>query len=64
MPMLTAEIASTTEKPSMIFARNRKVGSFADTDGGQIPFNPTSFPRFSFAKQPNQGARAPDSAGS
>ena len=43
MPMLTAETASTTAKPSMIFARNRKVGSFNDIDCGRACFdNPTS----------------------
>jgi hypothetical protein len=30
--MLAAEMASTTAKPSMILARNRKVGSFGDID--------------------------------
>jgi hypothetical protein len=46
MPMLAAEIASTTAKPSMTFARKRKVGNFSDIDRGQTRFdNPTSNPR-------------------
>src|SRR4051812_49313903 len=32
MPMLAADMASTTAKPSMILPRNRKVGSFGDID--------------------------------
>ena len=46
MPMLTAEIASTTAKPSMILPRNRKVGSLGnDIDCGQMRFNdPTRDP--------------------
>src|SRR5713101_8752911 len=47
MPMLAAEIASTTAKPSMTFARKRKVGSFGDIDRGQTrPDNRTSTPVF------------------
>src|SRR3979490_795417 len=46
MPMLAAEIASTTAKPSMTFARKRRVGSLSDIDRGQTrPNNPTSTPR-------------------
>jgi hypothetical protein len=32
--MLTAEMASTTTKPSMIFPRNRKLGNFSDISRG------------------------------
>src|ERR1700694_533796 len=32
MPMLAADTASTAAKPSMILPRNRRVGSFGDTD--------------------------------
>jgi hypothetical protein len=47
MPMLAAEIASTTAKPSMTFARKRKVGNFGDKDRGQTrPDNRTSTPVF------------------
>jgi hypothetical protein len=45
--MLAAEIASTTAKPSMTFARKRRVGSLSDIDRGQTrPNNPTSTPVF------------------
>ena len=37
--MLTAEIASTTAKPSMTLARKRKVGNLSDIDRGQTRFN-------------------------
>src|SRR5664279_1313147 len=37
MPMLAADTASTTAKPSMILARNRRVGSFSDTDCKPTP---------------------------
>ena len=41
--MLAAERASTIAKPSMIFARNRKVGSFDDINCGCACLdNPTS----------------------
>src|SRR3981081_1430313 len=46
MPMLAAEIASTTAKPSITLERKRRVGSLNDIDCGQIrPDNPTSNPR-------------------
>jgi hypothetical protein len=35
--MLAAEIASTTAKPSTIFPRNRRVGSFSDLDLDSAP---------------------------
>jgi len=43
--MLKAAIASTTAKPSMIFARNRKVGSLDEDDWSPARFdNLTSIP--------------------
>src|SRR6187402_2381333 len=52
--MLAAEIASTTAKPSMIVARNRKVGSLKDEP---LRFrNRTSTPRF---RSENQALEAP-----
>jgi hypothetical protein len=42
--MLAAEIASTTAKPSMILARNRKVGSLIDGDPARFD-TPTPNPR-------------------
>src|SRR6202161_1538402 len=39
MPMLAADTASTTAKPSMILARNRKVGSLSDIDCGRACFD-------------------------
>src|SRR6187551_412570 len=52
--MLAAEIASTTAKPSMILARNRKVGSLK---GEPSRFrNRTSTPRF---RSENQALEAP-----
>ena len=55
MPMLAAEIASTSAKPSMILPRNRKAGSqdAAGPDGarpGDVDCcdDPTSTPRNSF----------------
>src|SRR6516164_6408609 len=54
MPMLTAEMASTNTKPSMILPRNRKVGSFSDIDPGR-----TRFVNFTFEppslRNPGQG---------
>src|SRR3977135_1744749 len=45
MLMLTAEIASTTVKPSMTLPRNRKLGSLRRIDCGQTRLdNPTSNP--------------------
>jgi len=48
----------------MIFARNRKVGSFSDIDRGQTRFkNPTSIPRrFRKAQQCKTGNLAPGAA--
>src|SRR5437667_5614928 len=55
--MLAAEIASTTAKPSMILARNRRVGSLKDEP---LRFrNRTSSPRFRSEKQAS-GGRAPN----
>src|SRR5438128_8355888 len=51
--MLAAEIASTTAKPSMILARNRRVGSLKDEP---LRFrNRTSSPRFRSEKQASGG---------
>ena len=51
--MLAAEIASTTAKPSMILARNRRVGSLKDEP---LRFrNRTSTPRFRSEKQASGG---------
>jgi hypothetical protein len=61
MPMLTAETASTTAKPSMIFARNRKVGSFNDIDRGRACFdNPTSNSRSISETKENRERKLPD----
>jgi hypothetical protein len=61
MPMLAAEMASTTAKPSMTFPRNRKVGSFTDIDRGQTRFNnPTSNPRFRSENRENRERELPD----
>src|SRR5450759_3382261 len=58
MPMLAAETASTTAKPSMTFARNRKVGSLSDIDRGQTCLdNPTSNPRLLSETQQNRECR-------
>ncbi len=57
--MLAAEMTSTPAKPSMIFARNRKVGSFTDIDCGQTRFNPTSNPPVLSNSQQQAGTRAP-----
>jgi hypothetical protein len=58
--MLTAVIASTTAKPSMIFPRNRKVGSLNDIDCGQTRFNPTSKLPSSFGKPAESETPAPE----
>src|ERR1017187_9332100 len=60
MPMLAAETESTTAKPSMTFARNRKVGSLSDIDRGQTRLdNPTSNPRLLSENRPNRQYRLP-----
>src|SRR5882757_6367033 len=56
--MLPAEIASTTAKPSMILARNRRVGSLSD--GKLVRFsNPTPSPRL-HSENPDWEPPAPD----
>jgi hypothetical protein len=58
--MLAAEMASTIAKPSMIFARNRKVGSFSDIDCGRACFdNPTSNSRPVLGNQQNRERKLP-----
>src|ERR1700737_2091156 len=62
MPMLAAEMASTTAKPSMTLARNRKVGSLTDIDCGQTRFdNPTRTPVFFPIDSRNRERELPDS---
>ena len=59
--MLAAEMASTIAKPSMIFAGNRKVGSFSDIDCGRACFdNPTSNSRPVLGNQQNRERKLPD----
>src|SRR4051812_38805124 len=41
-PRLAAEITSTAAKPSTILPRNRKAGSFGNTDCGLTRFNQTT----------------------
>jgi hypothetical protein len=49
--MLTAETASTTAKPRLIFPRNRNAGSFTGANCGLIPLeNLTPTPLFAIAK--------------
>src|ERR1700733_10977721 len=58
MPMLTAEMASTMAKPSMILARNRKVGNLSDT--GDRRFNdPIWNSPFTFLKTVAPGKASP-----
>src|ERR1700694_314 len=52
MPMLIAEIASTTVNPSMTLPRNRKLGSLRRIDCGQTRLDtPTSNPHV-FSRKP------------
>ena len=61
MPMLAAEIASTTAKPSMILPRNRKVGNFDDIDVDPARSdNPTATPRLRSENQRNRERERPD----
>src|SRR5882757_5228966 len=60
--MLTAEMASTTAKPSMILARNRNVGSLTDIDCGQTRFDsPTRTPVVLPIPSRNRERELPDS---
>src|SRR6478735_7443961 len=57
MPMLAAEMANVTVKPSMILARNRRVGNLIDNDPLRFG-NPTSTPCFR-SENPEWEAPAP-----
>src|SRR3978361_1430287 len=57
MPMLAAEMASVTAKPSMILARNRRVGNLIENDPVRFS-NPTSTPWFR-SENPEWEAPAP-----
>jgi hypothetical protein len=59
--MLTAVIASTTAKPSMIFPRNRRVGSFNVSDCSPARFDdPTLTPRFLGKRGQRNESRVPN----
>ena len=57
--MLTAEIASTTAKPSMTLARKRKVGNLSDIDRGQTRFNDATRTPVFFLKTQQTRQRRP-----
>src|SRR3954454_10776021 len=60
--MLAAEIASVTAKPSMILARNRRVGNLIDRDPLR-PKTPTSAPVFILKTQRIPEALPPEAVG-
>src|ERR1700680_112704 len=61
MPMLAADMASTTAKPSMTLPRNRNVGSLAAIHCGQPRFdNPTSNPVLLAGNRHNRERELPD----
>ena len=58
--MLAAEIASTIAKPSMIFARNRKVGNRSEIDCGRACFNDPTSNSPSCLRYQNRKRKLPD----
>ena len=57
--MLAAEIASVTAKPSMILARNRRVGNLIDDDPATFHYSHLKPPAFVLKTQGPGGRRPP-----